>query len=235
MPLASRRRATGRKTTRALVGLTLGLGLLPAVGLGLALVAAPAQAHDVLVGTTPADGSTVDVPPAKVTIEFEEPAVALGTEVRVTGPDGSVVSTGDPELVDTSVSQALEEDLPAGSYAVTWRVTSQDGHAVSGTFAFTAKTSQAPAPSATESSGPAGSPSADSPDASDDSGAGSPVSSPTTPPTSSSATSSSDTAPSAGATWGVVVAGLALGAVVGLLGWWRARRRRDGNGPTGQS
>ncbi|MBO9554537.1 copper resistance CopC family protein [Cellulomonas sp.] len=100
--------------------------------------ASTAQAHDALVGTNPADGSTVDVPPHHVTLTFTEPAVAIGTEVVVTGPDGTVASTGPAELVDKDVHQYLLEELPKGLYTVQWRVTSQDGHAVDGTFTFTA-------------------------------------------------------------------------------------------------
>jgi methionine-rich copper-binding protein CopC len=105
-----------------------------AVGLG----AAPAAAHDEIVGTTPADGSTVETAPDEVVLTFAEPAAALGTQVVVTGPDAVTVSQGDVRLVGTTVVQPLVGTRPAGAYRVDWRVTSVDGHPVTGTFTFTA-------------------------------------------------------------------------------------------------
>lgn len=108
---------------------------------GLLLVAAagPAQAHNGLVSSDPADGATVAVAPDHVTLTFTEPAIALGTQVRVVSPAGVAVGVGDPVLTDTSVTQALDGDLPAGAYTVTWRVTSADGHPVEGALTFTAQ------------------------------------------------------------------------------------------------
>ncbi|WP_138067685.1 copper resistance CopC family protein [Cellulomonas rhizosphaerae] len=202
-----------RRRTAPAAGLVVGLLL------ALGVVAAPAaQAHDELVSVDPADGSTVDAPPERVTLTFEEPAVALGTVIEVKGPDGSVVSTGDAELVDSTVSQALVGDLPAGEYAVTWRVTSQDGHAVSGTFGFTASTGARPVPT-------------EAPTAS----AG--VAEQATPTPSASAVpvaapSSSDSDSRSPALL-VVGAGLLIGIAFGLLGWMRARRRRTTPAPGG--
>lgn len=70
--------------------------------------------------------------------DLDEPAIAMGTQVVVTGPSGPV-QVGPPRLVDNTVSQSLERGAPAGAYTVAWRVTSADGHPVSSTFAFTAR------------------------------------------------------------------------------------------------
>lgn len=118
----------------------LTLVLLPALLALLVLLAgAPrAAAHNTLQGTDPADGSTVDAPPSRVTLTFDQPAQALGTEVVVLGPDGAIASTGSAELVDNTVAQALADGLAAGTYTVQWRVTSADGHPLSGELTFTA-------------------------------------------------------------------------------------------------
>ena len=116
--------------------------------------ATAAQAHNTLEGTSPADGSTVRVVPAQVTLTFNEPAVAVGTEIIVTGPGGPVQS-GAAVLVDNTVSEHLRPGSPEGQYKVVWRVTSADGHPVTGTFSFTAT---APSPgqgTATVASSPA--------------------------------------------------------------------------------
>lgn len=100
--------------------------------------AAPAAAHDSLVGADPADGSTQATVPATVTLRFEEPPATLGIAVAVLGPTGEV-AFGTPSLVGSSVSVALRPGSPAGSYRVSWRVTSDDGHPVQGTTRFTAR------------------------------------------------------------------------------------------------
>ncbi len=123
------------------------------------LTAAPAAAHNRLVGSDPADGATLDRTPGAVVLTLGEPSVALGTQVVVSGPDGPA-STGPPELVDTTVRQPLVPGAPAGDYTVTWRVTGNDGHPLAGRLTFTARapgTGQyagpAPAPPATGATG----------------------------------------------------------------------------------
>jgi methionine-rich copper-binding protein CopC len=98
--------------------------------------ATTAWAHDSLESSAPAEGASVTAP-AAVTLEFGEAPQALGTQVAVTGPDGTSVTDGDPTVSGSTVTQQLATDLPAGSYAVEWQVTSDDGHPVSGTFGFT--------------------------------------------------------------------------------------------------
>jgi len=192
------------------------VGLLLALG----IAAAPAaQAHDELVSTDPADGATVPSAPSKVTLTFEEPAVSMGTEIEVTAPDGTVVSSGEPQLVDTTVSQAVAGELPAGKYGVTWRVTSQDGHAVSGTFAFTAAEAAGGASaSASASASPSPMPSPSASVAPSD-----PVSA---TPTAAADSDAEPTSPGLA----VVGLGVLVGAVFGFLGWARARRRRTSGG-----
>ena len=99
--------------------------------------ASAAQAHNILVGTSPAGGSTATVVPAQVTLTFNEPALALGTEIIVTGPAGQEQS-GATVLVNNTVTEHLLPGSPAGAYTVIWRATSADGHPVSGKFSFTA-------------------------------------------------------------------------------------------------
>ena len=108
---------------------------------GAALVLVPAtaaQAHNVLVSTDPRDGTTVATAPERVVMTFDQPALALGTALVVTAPDGTNVADGPAVLVDTTVQQPIAGTLPSGTYTVVWRVTSADGHPVSGSFRFTA-------------------------------------------------------------------------------------------------
>lgn len=115
--------------------------LVPVLAAGaLALSVAPASAHSGMTGSDPADGATVDVAPDAVTLTFNEPPQALGTEVAIVGPDGATVSEGVTTVADTAVIQTLAAARPAGAYVIQWRVTSADGHPLSGELTFTAAT-----------------------------------------------------------------------------------------------
>ena len=184
--------------------------VLSAVAVTLIATAVPASAHDVLRSTNPADGAVVDRLPDRVVLTFDEPALAIGTEVVVTGPAGPV-SDGPPQLVDAEVRQPVRAG-PAGRYTVLWRVTSADGHPVSGTFAFTTQQGSAASPTATPGTTTAPSTS--------------PSSASTTTPTSVPPTSPSATPQTAGLPGPAVVAVLAGVIALLALGWWVFRRRR---------
>ena len=113
-----------------------------------------AAAHNILVGTSPANGSMTAIVPTQVTLTFNEPALAIGTIIVVTGPTGQV-QTGDAVLVDTTVTEHLRPGSPAGRYTVTWRVSSNDGHPVSGQFSFTAMSSSPGQPATATDTTPA--------------------------------------------------------------------------------
>jgi copper resistance protein C len=131
------------------------LALMVTTGVG---GAGAVSAHDTLVGTSPAASSTVPTVPGSVTLSFEQPALALGTQLVVTGPGGPVQS-GAARAVDNTVTQTVQPGAPAGRYTVLWRVTSVDGHPVSGRFTFTAKAA-APGTRPAGGAAPASTPSA---------------------------------------------------------------------------
>lgn len=112
------------------------LALLTVVLLGTPLTA---SAHDVLEGTSPAADSTVPRLPQSVSLTFTEAPLSIGTQVVVTGPSGAV-QQGAPTIDGRVVTQAIAPTAPAGRYTVTYRVTSDDGHPVTGSFAFVATT-----------------------------------------------------------------------------------------------
>lgn len=106
------------------------------IALGLTLGGPVAAfAHDVVESTTPGDGTTVDTMPAAVSVTLSDDPIAVGTQILVKGPAGDVAQ-GDPSIDGRVVTQPVSPDAPAGDYVVTYRVTSNDGHPVSGTFAF---------------------------------------------------------------------------------------------------
>ena len=124
------------------------VGVLAAAFVGATTL--PASAHDGLVDTVPLNTEVLTTAPSTVELRFTAEPLPLGTEVLVLGPDGAQASTGPAEIRDTSVVQALAPSLPAGDYRVEWRSTSSDGHALTGSLAFTvAAGSQAAAAPAT--------------------------------------------------------------------------------------
>ena len=57
--------------------------------------------------------------------------------MTVVGPDGHLWSTGQPTVQGAVLSVGVSTLGPVGAYTVNYRVTSADGHAVSGSWAFT--------------------------------------------------------------------------------------------------
>ncbi|MFC4615854.1 copper resistance protein CopC [Cellulomonas algicola] len=230
--LHARTEGRGPRGLRRAAGSTLGrvVAVVGVVG-ALALLGAPAaQAHNTLRASDPADGATVAFAPDRVTLTFDMPATAIGTEVVVTAADGRVVSAGAAELVDATVAQPLAGELPAGAYAVAWRVTSADGHPIEGTLGFTATAATvagtggaavpAPEPTADDASP------SPSPEASE-----SASSAPTSDPTASAVPDADDSADEP-AVAGPLLIGIGAVLVIagGVAAWYLLRRRPDDAG-----
>ena len=96
-----------------------------------------ASAHSVPTGSVPADGSSVEQGPERASITFNEALQESFATMTVVGPDGNLWSKGDPKVEGATVSVAVGELGPTGSYTIAYRVTSADGHPVSGTRTFT--------------------------------------------------------------------------------------------------
>ncbi|MFQ6325553.1 copper resistance protein CopC [Nocardia sp. CWNU-33] len=118
---------------RLLTALVAGLLLL---GVGLA-AAGTAAAHSAATGSSPEDGSTIDAGPARVSVTFNEDLQTSFPSLTVVGPDGNLWSKGTPTVAGKSVSVEVGELGPVGEYTIAYRVTSADGHPVSGTRKFT--------------------------------------------------------------------------------------------------
>ncbi|GAA3796718.1 hypothetical protein GCM10022226_15100 [Sphaerisporangium flaviroseum] len=115
----------------------------------LAVAVAPAQAHNVLTGSDPRDGSTLSSVPGKVTLTFDQPVRADFAQVALTSPDG-IVSAATVEVMDNEVTATLPATVAAGAYIVGYQIVSNDGHPVSGKIGFTVTggTGQTPATTA---------------------------------------------------------------------------------------
>ncbi len=98
-------------------------------------LAAPAGAHSVLLSSDPAQGESVAAPPTRVALVFSDDVVTLGTRIEVTVDGGEPVG-GEPVVDGTRVVVPLDDAPPPGKYVVLWRVTSSDGHPISGELDF---------------------------------------------------------------------------------------------------
>ncbi|MEV4217973.1 copper resistance CopC family protein [Nonomuraea sp. NPDC049725] len=122
-------------------------------------LASPAWAHNVLVGSDPADGATLAAPPSRITLTFDQPARQGYAQIGVTGGDGSAWADGAAVVSAEKVSVAVRP-MPAGSYVVGYRILSSDGHPVTGKLTFTVAGTGAAAPSGDAATAPAAAPDA---------------------------------------------------------------------------
>lgn len=94
-----------------------------------------ASAHAALKSVTPGDGTTVAQAPAQVVLTFNEAISTSFAAVTVTDGQGAPVTRGRPAVAGPTVTQALEP-VGSGTYTVSFRVVSEDGHAVSSRTTF---------------------------------------------------------------------------------------------------
>ena len=101
--------------------------------IGAVLWAAPVSAHAVLLSTEPADRQVMAIAPKAVVLTFNEPVTPIAVQVLDGG--GGVV-TREALPIDASLAIPLPSGLPDGTYIASWRATSLDSHAISGSLMF---------------------------------------------------------------------------------------------------
>lgn len=122
----------GRVASVAVAAALVGGAAAPAV-----VLAPVAVAHSVLVSIDPEDGSELDTPPDEIVLTFNEEINQSFASVAVTaGDDRAARIVGDPSVAGEVVTVEVD-DLGPGAYTVGYRVTSSDGHVVSGSSVFT--------------------------------------------------------------------------------------------------
>lgn len=118
--------------------------LLGGVAAPATILAPVAAAHSVLLTTDPVDGSSLDVSPEQVVLTFNEEINQSFASVAVTSVDDRTNRVaGEPVVEGTAVTAALD-GLPDGAYTVGYRVTSSDGHVISGSSGFTVAAGASP-------------------------------------------------------------------------------------------
>ncbi len=122
--------STARRFVR--LGVASGLGLLI-----FGAAATPALAHADIASTQPAAGETVSEPPTELVLTFTDEVEVPDEGPKVFDARGATIPT-DGYGIDASKTQ-LSVPLPAlddGTYVVTWRALSADGHPIRGSFTF---------------------------------------------------------------------------------------------------
>nr|WP_296771467.1 copper resistance CopC family protein [Rhodococcus sp. (in: high G+C Gram-positive bacteria)] len=109
-----------------------------ALTLGALLLGAPvASAHSIVTGSNPTAGAELAQGPDQVSISFNEVPQSKFATLNVVGPDGNLWSKGDPRIEGQSIVVDVGDLGPVGAYTIAYRVTSADGHPISGTIGFT--------------------------------------------------------------------------------------------------
>jgi copper transport protein len=107
--------------------------------------ATAALAHATLLSSTPRDGAMVATAPSAMTLTFNEPVAPL--VFRLAQPGGGIIDlTGAAQ--DRTVTLKPPQPLGDGTYALSWRVVSADGHPVGGSFLFSVGAPSTTAPTA---------------------------------------------------------------------------------------
>lgn len=127
-------------TRRSAAGLIAAGLAVVGVATSAVLVASPAYAHNYLISSTPAEGSTVSELPAAFSVTTNESLLDLagdgsGFALEVTDAAGLFYGDGCVSIVDATLSTGASLG-DAGPYSLTWQLVSADGHSVSGSFAF---------------------------------------------------------------------------------------------------
>jgi methionine-rich copper-binding protein CopC len=100
--------------------------------------AGPAQAHDVLVSSTPASGDVLTALPEAFSVTMNEPLTAIegsgGFGIQITDAAGRYYGDGCVSLVDATMSMPATLGA-AGDYTMVWQLVSADSHPVSSSTA----------------------------------------------------------------------------------------------------
>jgi len=102
-----------------------------------------ANAHAQLSSSVPAKNQIVKVLPSLVWLEFDGDLLSFGDKeihkIAVTNSRKKRIDIGGPIVGGARISTKLKAGLPAGKYFVSYRVVSEDGHPVEGSYSFTYK------------------------------------------------------------------------------------------------
>lgn len=98
--------------------------------------APPASAHSELVSSDPPADVTLEFAPIGVGLVFNQDINESFATVSLIGPDEEQWAQGSATVEGPDVSVLVKNGLPNGEYTVGYRVTSADGHPITGSYTF---------------------------------------------------------------------------------------------------
>jgi copper resistance protein C len=102
----------------------------------MALVdSSPAAADATLISVSPEHGEEVVDLPLEVVLQFSE-AMSGPASVEVTTATGEPLTSGEPVVLQSTVTQPLLEAFGVGTVDIVYRLRSADGYQVEGRFVF---------------------------------------------------------------------------------------------------
>ena len=106
-------------------------------------ISAPvADAHAQVISTVPKSNATIKTLPAYVYIDFDGNLLDFAegiNSIQITDSKGKRVDTNKNLLGGSRLSTTLKSGVKPGKYKVSYRIVSEDGHPVNGSFSFTYK------------------------------------------------------------------------------------------------
>jgi copper transport protein len=94
-----------------------------------------ANAHAVLLESDPVAQAVLQEAPERVVLRFNEPVRPAALSL-LRAADEAKVELQDVEVLDTELHARIPSSLPDGTYVLSYRVTSADGHVVVGSLVF---------------------------------------------------------------------------------------------------
>jgi methionine-rich copper-binding protein CopC len=181
----------------------------------VAMLPSVALADAEFVRSTPQDGETVSGSP-RVIRAFFDATLADGSEMALLDDSGATIAEGTIDPANPTRMRIDPPDLTPGDYEVQWKAFAEDGHLLTGTFAFNVSAPITPAPSL--------SPTPSSPISAPPSGS---VAPPASEPVAPSPTEGETTPPASAAdTSDVLFPIIAAVVIVAVLGGYLFMRRR---------
>lgn len=108
----------------------------------MVFIGLPALAHAQLIEAYPKANQVLTSSPTEFKLIFSDTLINLGPNsnwLRVEDSRGELVSS-QPEVRGGEVFATAVRDLQPGKYELSWRVLSEDGHPVQGSYSFTIST-----------------------------------------------------------------------------------------------
>lgn len=112
-----------------------------------------ASAHSALITASPPQDALLQTPPSSISLEFNESVIPLSFQLFA--PDDTRTDLSDQVSRGAKIVLPLDGELEQGTYVLSWRVTSEDGHPIAGSLVFSIGRLTSPSAEALRLSDPA--------------------------------------------------------------------------------